>query len=128
MKINFLALFPVALGQYPSPKEVLEAYWADERVDFDEATKSTQWHDCGQKPPTPADARDVVCYGARCYIVCHKGKNVKKTNVNVDILARNRNFEVILLDKNRNFGEKSKLWSKIQTLVKNPNFGQKLKF
>jgi len=84
MKINFLALFPVALSQYPSPKEVLEAYWADERVDFAEDTKSTQWHECGQKPAIPEDARDVICYGARCFLVCHKGKFI----ANIDILVK----------------------------------------
>ena len=29
--------------------------------------------------------------------------------------------------KNRNFGQKSKLWSKIEILVKNRNYGQKSK-
>jgi len=29
------------------------------------------------------------------------------------------------LEKNRNFGQKSKFWPKIQILVKNPNFGKK---
>jgi len=32
------------------------------------------------------------------------------------------------LVKNRNFGQKSKFWSKIEILVKNRNFGQKSKF
>ena len=33
-----------------------------------------------------------------------------------------------MLVTNRNFGQKSKFWSKIKILVKNRNFGQKSKF
>jgi len=34
------------------------------------------------------------------------------------------NFEELWVN-NRNFGQKSKFWSKIEILVKNRNFGQK---
>jgi len=34
-----------------------------------------------------------------------------------------KKFEMV---KNRNFGQKSKFWSKIEILVKNRNFGQKI--
>ena len=33
-----------------------------------------------------------------------------------------------ILDKNRNFGQKSKFWTKIEILDKNRNFRQKSKF
>ena len=32
-----------------------------------------QWHDCGDKPPLPAGARDVACSGAYCAAVCPIG-------------------------------------------------------
>ena len=32
------------------------------------------------------------------------------------------------MDKNLNFGQKYKFWTKIQILDKNPNFGEKYKF
>jgi len=39
----------------------------------------------------------------------------------------NTNIDYLTLDKTRNFGQKSKFWSKIEILVKNRNFGQKNK-
>ena len=39
-----------------------------------------------------------------------------------------REFCAQSLGKNRNFGQKSKFWSKIEILGKNRNFGQKSKF
>ena len=36
-----------------------------------------QWHDCGDKPPTPAGARDVRCNGTTCATVCKKGHRSK---------------------------------------------------
>ena len=42
---------------------------------------------------------------------------------------RSANFgQILILVKNRNFGQKSKFWPKIEILVKNRNFGQKSKF
>ena len=50
------------------------------------------------------------------------------------ILAKNRNFgqnsklwsKIYILVKTRNCGQKSKFWSKIEILVKNRNLGQKI--
>ena len=36
--------------------------------------------------------------------------------------------KIDIMDKNRNYGQKSKLWSKIEIIVKNRNYGQKSKF
>ena len=33
-----------------------------------------QWHDCGAKPPTPWNGRDVVCSGTTCAAVCPIGE------------------------------------------------------
>ena len=32
-----------------------------------------QWHDCGDKPALPENAKSVECYGAYCAAVCPKG-------------------------------------------------------
>jgi len=53
----------------------------------------------------------------------------------MEILVKNRNFgqkskcwsKIKILGKNRNFGQESKSCSKMETLLKNPNFGQKWK-
>ena len=49
-------------------------------------------------------------------------KNIHK------MLTAVKSREMEILVQNRNFGQKSKFWSKIEILVKNRNFGQKSKF
>jgi len=57
----------------------------------------------------------------------------RKSKTSSKNLVKNRNFgqkskfwsKIGILVKNRNFGQKSKFWSKIEILVKNRNFGQK---
>ena len=55
--------------------EVIEAY--DNEMDIrlmDPMSRSNRnWHDCGAKPPTPWNGRDVVCSGTKCAAVCPKG-------------------------------------------------------
>jgi len=54
----------------------------------------------------------------------------------IEILVKNRNFgqkskfwsKIEILAKNRNFGPKSKLWLKIELLFKKQKFGQTSKF
>ena len=79
MKIS-LALFGLAsAGDFLSKEwEVAEAYYNDQPIVLqdpdDERSRNKQWHDCGDKPATPANGRDVVCNGKWCAAVCKQGR------------------------------------------------------
>ena len=61
--------------------EVAEAYYNDKPIVLqdpdDERSRNKQWHDCGDKPATPVNGRDVVCGGKWCAAVCNQGKTVR---------------------------------------------------
>ena len=59
--------------------EVINAYDADEAIVLKDPKirSNLQWHDCGEKPPTPVGARDVRCNGTTCATVCKKGYRSK---------------------------------------------------
>ena len=56
--------------------QVIEAYDNDQEIRLVDPNirSNKQWHDCGAKPPTPVNGRDVVCNGATCAAVCPIGK------------------------------------------------------
>merc|ERR1712062_36415 len=69
--------------------EVITAYDADEEIALKDplARSNRQWHDCGDKPATPAGARDVRCNGTLCATVCKRGyrsKGAWKTRCQAD--------------------------------------------
>ena len=77
MKLSVLVSAAVASEKTWQTKEwqVQDAYYADEDIILqDPKTRSNkQWHDCGNRPPTPLNGRDVRCSGAICAAVCPIG-------------------------------------------------------
>ena len=55
--------------------QVIEAYDnnQDIRLVDPNIRRNKQWHDCGAKPATPFNGRDVVCSGTTCAAVCPIG-------------------------------------------------------
>ena len=55
--------------------QVIGAYEEGEEIVLQNpfVRSNVQWHDCGDKPPTPVNARDVRCRGTTCASVCKKG-------------------------------------------------------
>jgi len=53
---------------------------------------------------------------------------IKQKNIIIINWGKNKLGKNKILVKNRNFGQKSKFWTKIEILDKNRNFGQKSKF
>merc|ERR1711990_685153 len=55
--------------------QVIEAYDNDQEIRLVDPNirSNKQWHDCGAKPATPVNGRDVVCNGATCAAVCPLG-------------------------------------------------------
>ena len=55
--------------------QVIEAYDnnQDIRLADPNIRRNKQWHDCGAKPATPFNGRDVVCSGTTCAAVCPIG-------------------------------------------------------
>ena len=79
MKIAFALLSLAAAGDYMTKEwEVAEAYYNDDPIILedpdDERNRNKQWHDCGDKPATPPNGRDVTCNGKWCATVCKQGK------------------------------------------------------
>ena len=61
-------------AQQLSGSKITEMYWSNtELPDKSSSSRGIQWHQCGQKPKTPKNAKDVVCHGDRCYVICDKG-------------------------------------------------------
>ena len=79
--------------------EVAEAYYNDKPIVLqdpdDERSRNKQWHDCGDKPATPNNGRDVVCNGKWCAAVCNQGKLRKTLN---STLEETTNLEQIIYD------------------------------
>ena len=80
MKISLAFLGLASAGDFMSKEwEVAEAYYNDKPIVLqdpdDERSRNKQWHDCGNKPATPNNARDVVCNGKWCAAVCNQGKH-----------------------------------------------------
>ena len=77
MKLSVLVSAAVASEKTWQTKEwqVQDAYFADDEIILqDPKTRSNkQWHDCGNRPPTPLNGRDVRCSGAICAAVCPIG-------------------------------------------------------
>merc|ERR1712113_50249 len=78
MKISLALLGLVSAGEFMTKEwEVAEAYYKDEPIVLqdpdDERSRNKQWHDCGDKPATPANGRDVVCNGKWCATICKQG-------------------------------------------------------
>ena len=79
MKISLALLGLASAGDFMSKEwEVAEAYYNDKPIVLqdpdDERSRNKQWHDCGDKPATPNNGRDVVCNGKWCAAVCNQGK------------------------------------------------------
>ena len=79
MKISLALLGLASAGDFMSKEwEVAEAYYNDNPIVLqdpdDERSRNKQWHDCGDKPATPNNGRDVVCNGKWCAAVCNQGK------------------------------------------------------
>ena len=80
MKFSLALLGLASAGDFMSKEwEVAEAYYNDKPIVLqdpdDERSRNKQWHDCGDKPATPNNARDVVCNGKWCAAVCNQGKH-----------------------------------------------------
>ena len=56
--------------------EVQNAYFAEKEIILSDSNmrSNKQWHDCGDKPATPPNGRDVTCNGKWCATVCKQGK------------------------------------------------------
>ena len=69
--------------------QVIEAYDNDQEIRLvnPNIRSNKQWHDCGAKPATPVNGRDVVCNGATCAAVCPIGKFF-------EILSHNQLFQL----------------------------------
>ena len=80
--------------------QVIEAYDNDQEIRLVDPNirSNKQWHDCGAKPATPVNGRDVVCNGATCAAVCPLG-NFKK----LVILSQNRLFQLEIFRKSEVF-------------------------
>ena len=73
MKLSIAILATAASATQLKEYEVQEAYFNDEPIVSPASRSNKQWHDCGEKPPTPAGAQDVVCDGAWCRAICPLG-------------------------------------------------------
>jgi len=74
MKLS-IAILATAASASMKETEVQDAFFAgDDIVLSNPATRSNkQWHDCGEAPPVPANARAVECSGDKCAAVCPIG-------------------------------------------------------
>ena len=74
MKLSIAILATTACARMKET-EVQDAYFAGEEIVLtNPAARSTkQWHDCGEAPPLPANARAVECSGDKCAAVCPIG-------------------------------------------------------
>ena len=100
MKISLALLGLASAGDFMSKEwEVAEAYYNDKPIVLqdpdDERSRNKQWHDCGDKPATPNNGRDVVCNGKWCAAVCNQGKLRKTLN---STLEETTNLEQIIYD------------------------------
>ena len=77
---------------YTKEWQVIEAYDNDQEIRLVDPNirSNKQWHDCGAKPPTPVNGRDVVCNGATCAAVCPIGK-YKNNDFKSPFFGVNRN-------------------------------------
>ena len=77
MKLSVLVSAAVATEKTWQTKEwqVQDAYFAEEEIVLQDPKirSNRQWHDCGDKPPTPENGRDVRCSGTVCAAVCPIG-------------------------------------------------------
>ena len=71
--------------------QVIEAYDNDQEIRLVDPNirSNKQWHDCGAKPATPVNGRDVVCNGATCAAVCPLGNFFEIFDQKLVILSRN---------------------------------------
>ena len=54
-----------------SISQIKEFYWNEKKLP--KSPRGIQWHQCGRKPKVPKNARDVVCHGDKCHVICDKG-------------------------------------------------------
>ena len=75
LSIAVLAASASATNWLKRETEVQDAYFAgDDIVLSNPAARSNkQWHDCGEAPPLPLNARAVECSGSHCAAVCPIG-------------------------------------------------------
>ena len=67
--ISFITLIE---AERLSVSKITEFYW--KKIDLPKSSsRGIQWHQCGEKPKTPKNAKDVVCMGDRCHVICDKG-------------------------------------------------------
>ena len=69
--ITWISLATVIEAEQLSLSKITELFW--NKRDLPKSPRGIQWHQCGGKPKIPKNAQDVVCNGAKCYVVCEKG-------------------------------------------------------
>lgn len=73
MKLSIGILAAAASATGLKEYQVQEAYFNDEPIVSPATRSNKQWHDCGEKPPTPTGGHDVACSGAYCHAICPLG-------------------------------------------------------
>ena len=74
MKLS-IAIFATTASARMKETEVQNAYFAGEDIVLSNpaARSNKQWHDCGEAPPLPLNARAVECSDDKCAAVCPIG-------------------------------------------------------
>ena len=79
MKLSLIAFVGHSIGAekswFTKEWQVIQAHDAGDEIVLQNpmVRSNVQWHDCGEKPATPLNARDVRCRGTWCTTVCKKG-------------------------------------------------------
>ena len=69
--ITWTILATVIEAEQLSVSKITQLFW--NKVELPKSPRGIQWHQCGEKPKIPKNARDVVCNGNKCYVICEKG-------------------------------------------------------
>ena len=62
-----------------SISQIKEFYWNEKKLP--KSPRGIQWHQCGRKPKVPKNARDVMCHGDKCHVICDKGAKRQSKSV-----------------------------------------------
>ena len=77
--LTWISLATLVEAERLSVSKITELFW--NKIELPKSPRGVQWHQCGQKPKTPKNAQDVVCNGARCFVICDKGAKRQSRSV-----------------------------------------------